>query len=396
MIGTDNVSHDPSYLHSDTPRSVTRNLRNLAITKPIRTDEQYCNMMYTVATHLIEELTGQSFTTFLKDHFWKPLGMESTFLQRDSVSDAGFQDRLFTPYRWDKDEQRYYAAEIQQIPEAQGAGSVFTCASDYILWIKALINQEGPVTKGVYSGMTKPRIISNPNDSGNDDLDPFTSPFMYAAGLEVYYYRGHKVVAHSGGDPGIGAYIFFVPGKMFGGVFFGNSHLAGDVGVVLARELVDAVLAVPENERPNWNERAHKEDDEYRDRKDDQMKKMLGIPTEGDMPALEPQERSLEQYTGTYSNAGYHEVVLEIKDGRLYIDASDRTMGRYIDLEHYQDQDKYIAHATDYYDGTKSKIAVKFDFENDKEHAVRVGIDFEEDVGDFIWFNRLSVETPHR
>ena len=51
--------HDWSYLGTlaktpDTPQSVTRNLRNLRICAPIRTKYMYNNMMYTVATYLVE------------------------------------------------------------------------------------------------------------------------------------------------------------------------------------------------------------------------------------------------------------------------------------------------------------------------------------------------------
>lgn len=348
-------------------------------------------MMYTVATHLIEELTGQSFAESLEERIWKPLSMNSTYLQRDSVIDAGLKDRLFCPHRWDNEEKRYIPAKIQQVPEAQGAGSVFTCASDYILWIKTLINKEAPITQAIYSGLTKPRTISNADNSSNDDLDPFTSPLMYGAGLEMTYYRGHKIVMHSGGDPGLGSFIFFVPGKKLGGVLFGNSWRGGEVANVLARELIDVVLEVPEDERPDWNKQEHEATDEYYDTKDDQMRKMLGIPSKSEMPALEPQERSLELYTGTYSNVGYHEVVVEIKDGHLYIDATDRTMGFYISLEHFKDQEKFIGHCEDYYDGAESKIAIAFDFENEGEKATRVGVDFEVAVGDYIWFDRVKI-----
>lgn len=384
----DLCSHDLSYMHGDTPRSVTRNVRNLQISKPIRTTEQYCNMMYTVASHLIEDLTKQSFADFLKERIWVPLGMTSTFIQPDAVIAAGLKDRLFVPHRWDNDEKRYYPARTQQIPEAQGAGSVFTCVDDYILWIKALINHEGPVTKDVVSGMLKPRTISNPNDCSDDDLEPFSSPTMYAAGLEVWYYRGHKIVAHSGGDPGIGAYIFFLSGRRFGGVLFGNSWRAAEVATIIARELTDTVLGVPELERPDWNARYHKDDDEYHAKKDDRWRELFGVPTDGDIPASEPQGQALDGYTGTYSNVGYKDMVVEIKDDRLYIDATDRTMGFYLHLEHFKDQDKYIAHSEDYYDGAKGKLAVKFRFEGNNDRPASMGVDLEEGVGDYIWFDR--------
>lgn len=384
------LSHDLSYKHRDTPKSVTRNIRNLEITKPIRTTEQYCNMMYTVASYLVEVQSKQSFAEFLKEYIWEPLGMNLTHLQPDSAIAAGLKDRIFTPYHWDEDIKSYNAARLQQIPEAQGAGSIFTCVNDYILWVKAMMNRESPVTEGVYKGMMKTRIISEPDEDTND-LEPFTSPSMYAAGLQVQYYRGHKLVSHSGGDPGIGSYHFFLPGIRFGGVLLGNSGDAGTVAYVLARELIDAALGVPGEKRPDWNQRAHKDDEAYEAKRDDRWKRMLDIPTEGDVPDSDPQTRTLEDYTGTYHNVGYHDIVVEVKDGRLFVDATDRTMGFYLSLEHFRDQTAYIAYSEDYYDGAKGKMAAVFRYEEGRQQAVRMGVDLEEDLEDFIWFDRASL-----
>ena len=347
-------------------------------------------MMYTVATHLIETHTQQSFSDFLRERFWKPLGMTSTHLQPKSAIAAGLEDRIITPYHWDADEQKYNAAKLQQIPEAQGAGSVFTSVNDYILWVKAMMNQEFPITEGVYAGMTKPRIICNPDDD-IESLAPFKSPALCAAGLQVEYYRGHKLVSHTGGDPGVGSFHFFLPGKKFGGVLFGNGGDAGSVAYVLAHELIDAELDVPEAERGDWNARERKDDDEYMAKRDDRWKEMLDIPINVDMLASDPQIRSLEAYTGTYTNVGYHDIVVQIRDDRLFIDASDRTMGFYLRLEHFRHDERYIAHSEDFHDGAKGKLAVNFCFgDGDGGRATQMGVDLEEDVGDFIWFNRVE------
>lgn len=72
--------HDESYLGTntatpDTPKSVTRNLRNL----PLRSEYQYCNMMYTVASYMVEVLSGEQFAEFLQSRIWDPLQMSNTY-----------------------------------------------------------------------------------------------------------------------------------------------------------------------------------------------------------------------------------------------------------------------------------------------------------------------------
>ncbi len=55
----------------DTPKSVTRNLRNLEVAAPIRTKFLYSNIMFTVASYLVEVLSGISFVEFLHEHFFR-------------------------------------------------------------------------------------------------------------------------------------------------------------------------------------------------------------------------------------------------------------------------------------------------------------------------------------
>lgn len=71
-------SHDDSYMspratHPDNTRSVTRNQRNLPVAAPIRSGYICCNIMYTVATHLVEVKSKQSFSESLTDASSNPL-----------------------------------------------------------------------------------------------------------------------------------------------------------------------------------------------------------------------------------------------------------------------------------------------------------------------------------
>lgn len=68
--------HDYSYLnqratHPDTPQSVTENLRNLQNAAPLRTKFIYSNIMYIVASWLVEKMTGLSFSDFLYHNFFQ-------------------------------------------------------------------------------------------------------------------------------------------------------------------------------------------------------------------------------------------------------------------------------------------------------------------------------------
>ena len=75
--------HDFSYGgHSDGHKArvvdVVRSLRYLPLTAEPRTRFQYCNLMFVLASHIIESLTGRWLGDLVHEWIWKPLDMKST------------------------------------------------------------------------------------------------------------------------------------------------------------------------------------------------------------------------------------------------------------------------------------------------------------------------------
>lgn len=203
--------------------------------------------MYTAASYLVEVKSRQSFAKFLHERLFQPLDMKSTCLQPKTARAKGFGDRIATGYHWYKDSSTYQGFQSPDCPEGQGAGSIISSVTDFAKWVQALMNRKGPINEKVYQGLIRMRSFVNPNARR---LKPHSSPAAYAAGLEVHYYRGHMVVGHNGTIDGFGSRFFFVPSFNFGAVIVGNSTGAGPIGTILARDLIDEVLQIPEADRP--------------------------------------------------------------------------------------------------------------------------------------------------
>ena len=345
----------------------------------------YCNLMFTVATHLVEQLSGLSFGEFLHKHFFKPLGMDSTNLQPDAAIEAGLEDRMAEAYRWDNDEGTYRPVIWQQCPEAQGAGSIFTSVNDYIKWVKALMNKEDPISENIYKGLIRSRTIQDP-ESGLNEPDYPVSLVLYGAGLEYFYYRGHPVVMHDGLISGFASTHFFLPGFKFGGVILGNSGTAGYVATIIARELIDETLQVRKEERIDWNARMQKEESDNEERRDEETK--LGEERCKVSSSSQAMSAPLSAYTGLYYNKGYHHMKVEVKDEQLFIDATDRSMGFTVTFEHLSDQTQFTAHLCDFFEAAVDKVEAEFKFKNEK--VVQMGIDLEEQLGKLIWFDKVD------
>lgn len=367
----------PRAAQPDDARSVTRNLRNLPAAAPLRAKHIYCNMMYTVATHLIEAKTQQPFSAFLEQRLFQPLRMTSSSLQPARARERGLGDRIASGHRWDKATSTHEAFPPPDCPEGQGAGSVVTSANDFIRWVGALLRREAPISEEVYRGLVRLRSFPDPDARG---LEPLTSPDLYAAGLEVHYYRGHAVVGHDGAIPGFRSKFFFLPGSGFGAVVLGNAEGAGAAAATLCRALVDAAIGVPEADRPAKGKGTEKKE------KNNTDKAKEGEPSKLE-PERPPQVTPLSAYVGSYWNPGYRSFAVQVKDDKLFIDGTDRSMGFTLVFDHVADQTKYGARFKDEHEEEEEDpLDAEFVFENGK--AVKMGLRLEDAIKELIWFER--------
>ncbi|KAK5686389.1 hypothetical protein LTS10_002507 [Elasticomyces elasticus] len=379
--GTGMPGYDDGYMAAepDNARSVTRNFRNLPITKAVREKFMYCNQMYTVATHLVESKTGQTFPDFLEERFFRPLGMDSTNLQPERARSKGLGSRIATGHTWLKEKKEYIGFQAVESPEDQGAGSIMTSVNDYIKYIRAIINRSPPFTNAVYKGLLKPRTIQDPE--GKDNL-PFTSPVLYAAGWETVYCRGYEVVSHDGSVTGRASTHFFLPGLGFGGCVFGNGDEAFLVAGVLMREFVDARVGVLEGERLDWDEILSGQEQGGDGEDEERLRRELCPGIDGE----QEQELPLEGYVGEYHNAGYHSYVVQVKDGQLFVDATDRSFACTMVFEHVCKQTKYLVRLRDILDGGEDLVKAEFKLEDGR--AVAMGSGLEDEMQGLVWFDR--------
>ncbi|KAF5574085.1 hypothetical protein FPCIR_13751 [Fusarium pseudocircinatum] len=399
--------HDDSYMGTraaepDDARSITRNLRNLAVAAPPRTRYIYCNMMYTVLTHLIETKTRQTFSKFLQERIFDRLGMPSSSLQPESAKARGHSHCLAKGHIWNKKSGSYREFDAVNCPEGQGAGSVISSANDFIKFLKALIDRNGPISEDVYQGLTRPRSERGANQrqrkSGIDRI-------FYTAGMDSYWQGGYAVLGHSGDITGFGSRFVFLPDLKFGAVVMGNSSGTNSVAAQLFRELVDTAIKSYTGPQPlstissidvhmSPPEGREKPKSESQSRAGGMAKTNVGSgkgqkedtsTTVGSSATLQ-RDVTLEEYAGDYWHPGYRNMKVEIRDKGLFIDATDRSMGFTARLKHKRDQYVYDAHVRDAFDTGDEVLTTEFIIEDGK--VVKMGIDLEPLIEDLIWFDK--------
>ncbi|KAJ1324924.1 serine hydrolase [Microdochium nivale] len=332
----DNVDDDEGVQqqrrHRATVRDFTRILRHLPLVEEPRVVFRYCNLMFIAVSRAIEVIAargeeGGSFWLgdIMREWIWKPLGMESTFLNlRDAQRARPRPGGLAEGYYWNyspappqgeemlekKDQHGYHYVPFMDLSGGSGAGGTLSSVADYALWVRCLLAEGRPLSKACHRAIKTPRVVIQPQQqaSGSADRDNgYDGPLMYALGWWTGTYRGHRVYTHSGGMEPYGAEIYFFPDLGYGVVTMANTAVTSNyLGEVLAWRLINDRLGVPEAERFDWAGR----------RKADIAKSLRAPDTAMDdyfprraQPPL-PRSLSLEEYIGTYFHPAYQKLVI--------------------------------------------------------------------------------------
>ena len=189
---------------------------------------------------------------------------------------------------------------------------------------------------------------------------------------------------------------FYAPSLAFAACFFGNACVAADVTDVLIFQILDHILLGtpsvddsrtdwPATIRALWQNSQQKQQESDKEQSDKATKQLgeEGAP-------FEPQKMPLEAYVGEFWNVAYGPMVVEVRDGKLFVDASDRSFPFTLTLEHVCRQTVFLAKMTSCLDKESGPCLVEFRFEGDR--AVRLGLDLEPDEDKLIWFSRVVEE----
>ena len=370
----------------DTPESVTRNLRNLDLSQSLRAEYQYCNLMYTAASHLVVVLSGCSFADFLRNRIWNPLEMRDTHLGVSGIIGSDAEHQLARGYCWDEDKRESYPIPYLDQPEGDGAGSIFSNVQDYAKWIKMMIKRAGPISKAGHQELVKPRIIAEFETEVETEGSPkpFHSHLLYALGWELETYRGYTVIGHDGSVFGFGSSMCYLPQLEWGIVLFGNSEGANPVAKILCWHLIDELLAVPASERFDWNSFARQQE---RTDADKQQERKDLYPERPDPPL--PMAASLQSHLGRYRNAGYHDLVVDLQDGQLHVDAKDRSFAFDLIFEHVSGE-FFTAVIINAIDGYKEPVKAQFVLGSNGV-VQRLGVALVMQMEDpMVWFTRVE------
>jgi CubicO group peptidase (beta-lactamase class C family) len=171
----------------------------------------YSNSGYVLLGYLIEKISGQSYSQFVQDNIFTPLGM------KDSGYDSNSAIIVHRASGYAPSDKGLINAGYIDMSIPLSAGALYSTAEDLLRWERGLFDD---------------KLLSAAS------LQKMTTPFKgdYAFGLAVHQASGHKVIEHGGGIEGFNTQLTYYPDDKLTVVVLSNQNTGatGDIASKLA------------------------------------------------------------------------------------------------------------------------------------------------------------------
>ena len=293
----------------------------------------YDNILYAVAQKVIEQVSGQPYTDFIQRRILDPVGM----------SGVRFNDRVTAADQPAVGHAKADFTELKPVPRMswannRGAGDLYASVHDMAKWMNVqLAGGRLPDGKPLFSekrqqemwSVITPIPVAKPSVP---ELAAATPNFSgYGEGWGLSDYRGHKLVSHTGGWPGMVSRTTLVPDTKLGIVVLTNQEVGAAFNAVTYAAL-DAFLGAPGDaaSKTDWVAAYAAAVAKASGKADDSWKEHLAARDAKSKPSL-----PAAAYAATYRDPWYGDVVIAQQGGKLRLRFT-RTPLLAGTLEHWQ------------------------------------------------------------
>jgi len=319
MHSYDAVWSDPT---AEDREDLWKRLRYLKPNRPFRISAQYNNLMFDMAAHVAEKVTGRTWDELIKEKIFEPLGMKNS---STSIEDLRHHPDAITPYWPGKDGP--FPVEPWNVDVGAPAGGINSTINDMLKYLQFHIDN-GSINGEQYISSEIMRDLHMQNMRYT--LWPWhfeeTAPIGgYAMGWYNDVYRGNPMYWHLGEIEGSGTMQVVLPRKKIGIIVYNNLH-APDILIQcsVVYTIIDNLLGL---DPIDWSEKMwsvrHIKGNMHSSWEFD----FLGdSQVKGTSPS-----HQLSAYTGEYEDPGHGRLTVCEEEGQLVC----RFRGFKHELEHY-------------------------------------------------------------
>ena len=359
-LGAGDLLYWPTTTYSS--REVAERLKDVPLTGGFREQYAYDNILFGVASLVIEEASGMSYRQFLQSRIWKPLGMTETRFNGDDLKPG--DNVAVGNARFDFKDLRPVGVTTWR--NVSGAGGIYSSVHDLSKWMNAQL-AGGVIAPGKNGGGDGKRLFSEQRQremwtvltpipvrpSSIPELAAATPNAMgYAQGWQVSDYAGHKLVWHTGGWPGQVSRLTLLPNEKIGVVVLTSAEIGGAFNAI-TYEAMDMMLGIDGHD---WLKGYADAFAKAQGNADEDWQKHVAARDADSKPSL-----PLEKYAGTYRDPWYGDVVIRqgAKGLEMQFAKTAELLG---DIEHWQ-HDSFIVRWRDR--GLNADAFVEFSLDAD-------------------------------
>lgn len=293
-------------LKDSTIYEMVHRLRYLEPAYAPRTRMCYQTLMYTLATVIVEKISGMSWQKFLRNNILDPLKMHETYLTLGEVRKNNISPAK--PYLL-KDGLKIKIPAFDT-SNVGCAGSMYSTIYDLSTWTRfqlgnGMFNNVQICSSRYFNELHSPQIVIRSQDMP-DEIKMHCFPEMdfhsYCLGWFAQSYRGHKLLYHGGVTPGFRSFIGFLPNE--GAAFSVLTNLDGTAALDAAGYTIcDLITGM---DKIDWTSR-------------------MTIKTHTSAGKSAKVENLYKTYldsskvngiTGTYENPGYGRIMIKEASGK--------------------------------------------------------------------------------
>jgi CubicO group peptidase (beta-lactamase class C family) len=289
---------------------VLRRVRYLKPEIPFRTGMVYSNVSYTIAGEAAARIAGTTWEALVRIRLLEPVGMTETYFwdERGARGKNAAAAHILVD-----DVQRAIdpvdgAAEHDGRVVTNAAGSVQSSVTDLAKWMRFQLG-DGTfggariISTAAMEEMHSPQVVV-PTPAGFRRARQVDFFATYGMGWQVWDYRGHPMLWHTGGGNGMLAYMALLPKEKFGVVVLVNSWRGAIVHATIANRILDHYLNAPTRD---YSHEQLVADSAARKRGHEAYEKFLTTRTTNARPA-----RALRDYAGTYVDTLHGDITLRL------------------------------------------------------------------------------------
>jgi len=214
--------HDSLYTDEIDRAELFKRIRYIEPNAPLRTVTQYNNVIYTLAGHIAERVSGLKWDDMIRDWIFKPLGMNNS---NTSISELRKSNNIAEPH-WRQEDGSIKKIKNWSVSPGEPCAAINSCITDMMKWIQFHLNMgewngKQLISKECMEEMHKWAVPFQMWSVQIDEIPPMQG---YSMGWIEDYYRGNDLVYHVGEIEGYCSLMCFLPKKNIGVMIMINNH----------------------------------------------------------------------------------------------------------------------------------------------------------------------------